>query len=816
MRSSVTGRRAAALIAGLTLPLALGLSALPVLAAPSPTPVPVAPDRQPGTSADGVALLRIVVPDDAALDRLNSLGVDLAEYKKPVNDGIEVHAVLSPLEAQELRAQGFDVRGAISDRADAAANRSERDSAIRSADAADAAETDTLTPLRAEWFTSLDDQRFLAVEVKSSATDAETVLTATWDSGRGTEPGSGGTTTMSRFTDAGQYMYHRFNAPLSVTATPAKVTVTSSRGGTVTVPVTKWLGERRKPPGSHYVADFVDHYMDPTEVTTRITALAKEFPRLTQIVDLPYKTNGYRRAAQAQFGAVAASTFYVTSKKYGSEGGNDLSVALVKPETPSAPLAVAVSGQAVVVTLATDAAGAISSTARQVADALNADAAASALLTASTYRGDPGGGLVAAAAATRLTDGLNAPASVSRQPFQMKALRIGKARDGSKTGVFLYCQEHAREWVTPLVCVEAAERLLRNYSHDPRTKKLVDGLDIFVLPSANPDGAHYSFYDFNMQRKNMTNHCAATAGDPAARNNWGVDLNRNFSVGSLFDGYSGASSTCTSATFAGPAELSEPESRDEVWLTNRYPNIKFAMNTHSYGGYFMWPPGAYKLPGRELLPRADFGTENYFWDASGHILSAVQAWRGTAIWPGRTGPVPDVLYSAAGNSADEHWFNRGIIGWDFEVGADLYDPATKQFQAVGFQPSFAEGHEEAMEFAGGQIAILEVARAFSKDKDRPESRLQVTGRTPASATFTFSIDEPANLYYTLDGSRPTLHSTKLTSSGAREGTQRITVNATTEVRWFSVDIAGNVERGYRPDGGGGGYRKERVEVGKKP
>ncbi|WP_248965141.1 hypothetical protein [Sphaerisporangium perillae] len=52
-----------------------------------------------------------------------------------------------------------------------------------------------------------------------------------------------------------------------------------------------------------------------------------------------------------------------------------------------------------------------------------------------------------------------------------------------------------------------------------------------------------------------------------------------------------------------------------------------------------------------------------------------------------------MLYSAAGNSADEHWFNRGIIGWDFEVGADVYDQATGQFQAAGFQPPFAEGHE---------------------------------------------------------------------------------------------------------------------------
>ncbi|GII82240.1 hypothetical protein Ssi03_02300 [Sphaerisporangium siamense] len=814
MRTSLgKGRRHARVALALALPitLSLSLSPIPVLAQPSPPVSEVAPDRQSSGEQNGVALMRVVVPDEAALDRLNSMGLDLAEYKKPVEDGIEVHAVLSPQETRSLRDQGVDVRGAIADQGDAAANAAERRSAIAESKEA-ASETDTLTVLRSEWFTSLDGQRFLSIEVKSSATGAETVLTATWDRGRGTPPGSGGTATMSRLTDVGQYMYHRFTTPLPVDQAPARATITSSNGGTVTVPVTKWLGEPRKPPGRHYVADFVDHYMDPTEVTGRITALAKEFPRISEIVDLPYKTNGYRRAAQAQFGAAAASTFYVTSKAYGHEGGNDISLALVKPDAPSAALGVTVTGKDIVVSLATDASAAVGSTARQVVDALNGDAAASALVTASTYRGNAGDGLVAAAQATRLTDNLKAPQAIKREPFQVKALRIGKSRTGAKTGVFLYCQEHAREWVTPLTCVETAERLLRNYARDAATRKVVDDLDIFIMPTINPDGAHYSMYDFNFQRRNMTKHCAANFGDPAARNAWGVDLNRNFSVGSYFDGYSGASASCTSDTYAGPAELSEPEARNEVWLTHKFPNIKFAMNTHSYGGYFMWPPGAYKAQGRETLPRVDFGTEEYFWKSSGHILSAVQSWRGTAIWPGRTGPVPDVLYSAAGNSADEHWYNRGIIGWDFEVGADVYNQTTKQFEPVGFQPPFAEGHEEAMEFSSGQIAILEVARAYARDEERPESDLKVTGRTGASATFTFTLDEPANVYYTLDGSRPTLNSPKLAAAGVREGAQQITVGKTTEVHWFAVDIAGNVERGYKPDGHGNNYRKERVVV----
>ncbi len=89
----------------------------------------------------------------------------------------------------------------------------------------------------------------------------------------------------------------------------------------------------------------------------------------------------------------------------------------------------------------------------------------------------------------------------------MRAIRIGRYRDGSRLGVIAYTQEHAREWVPPLVTVETAERLLRNYAYGGHTKYLVDNLDIFIIPSVNPDGGHYSFYDYNFHRKNLVNYC---------------------------------------------------------------------------------------------------------------------------------------------------------------------------------------------------------------------------------------------------------------------------------------------------------------------
>ena len=68
-------------------------------------------------------------------------------------------------------------------------------------------------------------------------------------------------------------------------------------------------------------------------------------------------------------------------------------------------------------------------------------------------------------------------------------MRDAPDRQGARqhaVGVFLYCQQHAREWVTPITCLETAERLVRNYATDPTTKAYVDNLNIFILPSVEP------------------------------------------------------------------------------------------------------------------------------------------------------------------------------------------------------------------------------------------------------------------------------------------------------------------------------------------
>ena len=145
----------------------------------------------------------------------------------------------------------------------------------------------------------------------------------------------------------------------------------------------------------------------------------------------------------------------------------------------------------------------------------------------------------------------------------------------------------------------------------------------------------------------------------------------------------------------------------------------------------------------------------------------------------------DVLYSAAGNSADEAYYNHGIIGYDFEIGASKV-LATGASQGTGFQPCYGavgtgggtgtcnanlvnEGHDEGMEFANGNYALLASALQYANDTTAPVvgTAVDADGKTPIYSVK-FTSNEASSIYYTTDGSTPTTASTEWKPNRPRE------------------------------------------------
>ena len=667
------------------------------------TPAHATPPPGFDLAAGEHALVRFRLPDEAALQRLVASGADLGARPRTVAGAVQADVVVDAGQLAALTKDGAVAVQLIERESDGPRRLAESRARLAAPGA------DTLTVQQAYWWTT-GGKTFLQTQVATTATDDPDVeITVTWR----TAAGATGTYQLERFEDSGEYQYH-FALPQPLPDRPVQITATSSLGGVsrAVVPAV-WPGATPPASPSGYQQDFVDAYLTPADISARIKRLARQYPKLVGVVDLPNKTQGYRRTAVAYLGDPATAAVVVESVRFGDQNMNGVQVRTVDPLAPNRPLAAAYRDRVLTLTLATDAGGKVISTTDDVAAFISArypQVFRAVVEDGSARLPMPVTGPV------RLDDGLKGT-EVSKKPWTVQALRIGKVRDGSKPGVLAYSQEHAREWATPMVTLEFAERLLANYATDPATRQLVDATDVFVIPTVNPDGANYSFNDYNFQRKNMVDHCTGPSRDPRYRDSWGVDVNRNYTVGSYFDGYVGGSGNCLSGTYAGTGELSEAESSNVIALAQAHPNIKLAMNVHSYGGYFMWPPGSYKADGRITLPRPSIDESKFFLDSARRIVGAIAASRGTVTWPSYTGPVADVLYSAAGNSADELYYELGIDAWDFEVGNDRWNDTTQQWEGVGFQPPFDEAHAESQEYAGGLMELVRIAASTtSPDK----------------------------------------------------------------------------------------------------
>lgn len=90
---------------------------------------------------------------------------------------------------------------------------------------------------------------------------------------------------------------------------------------------------------------------------------------------------------------------------------------------------------------------------------------------------------------------------------------VGVAND--RPVFVLDSQHHAREVMTAEIAKDMIDYLTSRYATDPQVRRWVDNIDIYVVPSVNPDGALYVFEHDNMWRKNRHPSCA-------------VDVNRNY------------------------------------------------------------------------------------------------------------------------------------------------------------------------------------------------------------------------------------------------------------------------------------------------
>ncbi|MBL8747331.1 MAG: hypothetical protein JNK58_13380, partial [Phycisphaerae bacterium] len=137
--------------------------------------------------------------------------------------------------------------------------------------------------------------------------------------------------------------------------------------------------------------------------------------------------------------------------------------------------------------------------------------------------------------------------------------------------------QHAREWAAGSSAMWIADRLARLYGTDPVVTSLLDNVDFRIIPVVNPDGYVYTFPtaqgggNSRLWRKNRRLNSGGS---------FGVDLNRNWSVGWGLNG--GSSSSQSSDVYRGTAAFSEPETVVVRDYALSLPNLKSHIDLHTY------------------------------------------------------------------------------------------------------------------------------------------------------------------------------------------------------------------------------------------
>lgn len=184
----------------------------------------------------------------------------------------------------------------------------------------------------------------------------------------------------------------------------------------------------------------------------------------------------------------------------------------------------------------------------------------------------------------------------SYQGRQVWAFKISDnvGSDENEPEVLFISQMHAREWLSLEQNLRNIELLTSNYRASPgtqleqRVKNIVDGLEIWIIPMLNPDGAEYDIANpssgFRNQRKNRQH-----VGDGVQP---GIDLNRNFAFNWACCG--GSSGKPGSFYYRGKAPWQGVETgllRDFVMdrIVGGRQQIRAAIDWHAFNEEIMWP-----------------------------------------------------------------------------------------------------------------------------------------------------------------------------------------------------------------------------------
>ncbi len=279
----------------------------------------------------------------------------------------------------------------------------------------------------------------------------------------------------------------------------------------------------------------------------------------------------------------------------------------------------------------------------------------------------------------------------------------GMKEADSKPALFYTGTIHAREWIGIELALSFGQYILDHIEYDPRLIRLLENATLYMVPCANPDGFEYSRNHFSFWRKNRRQN---------ADGSFGVDLNRNFSIG-----FSGNKNT-SSNVYSGPSPFSEPETLALKNFTEDHPNIAIALDYHSQGNVFF---PAHNFKHEDSIDATDLNV------LASNMAEEIRKVSGREYGV-HMGKPPVSLISGSGR---EFYYSQGALALVVEVGtrniSDYQENMTEHVQE----------HLPALIFA------LSEAPNYAKENGLPRVEA-FTATDVASKEVTLSWEYPIN------------------------------------------------------------------------
>ncbi|XP_045421450.1 carboxypeptidase A4 isoform X2 [Lemur catta] len=231
--------------------------------------------------------------------------------------------------------------------------------------------------------------------------------------------------------------------------------------------------------------------------------------------------------------------------------------------------------------------------------------------------------------------------------FENRPLYVLKfsTREGERRpAIWLNAGIHSREWISQATAIWTARKIVSDYQKDPAITSILERMDIFLLPVANPDGYVYAQTKNRFWRKTRS----LNPGSPCI----GTDANRNWNAS--FAG-KGASDNPCSEVYHGPHPNSEVEVKSVVDFIQKHGNFKCFIDLHSYSQLLLYPYGY-------MVKKAP--------DADELDVVAKRAAKTLASLSGteyQVGPTATTIYPASGSSPDWAYDNGIKYAFTFEL-----------------------------------------------------------------------------------------------------------------------------------------------------